>query len=87
MFVYTDGVPEATNAAEEMFGAERLVDVLNQRGGAEPEELIRHVHNEVDQFVGDAPQFDDVTMLCFKYRGPHGQETMTPENSADAASE
>ena len=87
VFVYTDGVPEATNAAEEMLGAERLVDVLNQRGDAEPEDLIRHVHDAVDQFVGDAPQFDDVTMLCFKYRGPHGEGTMTPENSADAASE
>ena len=64
VFVYTDGVPEATNAAEAMFGNERLIDALNQNANADPEELTHIVHEAVNRFVGDAPQFDDITMLC-----------------------
>jgi sigma-B regulation protein RsbU (phosphoserine phosphatase) len=66
VFVYTDGVPEATNAAKEMFGTERLVDALNQNADANPEELAQIVKETVNGFVGDAPQFDDLTMLCFR---------------------
>ena len=66
VFVYTDGVPEAINAAEDMFGEERLLDTLNQHADANPEELIHAVQAAVDQFAGDTSQFDDITMLCFK---------------------
>ena len=69
VFVYTDGVPEAANAANDMFGAERLTEALNQNADAEPEELIRHVQEAVNQFAGDAPQFDDITMLCYRHYG------------------
>jgi serine phosphatase RsbU (regulator of sigma subunit) len=69
IFVYTDGVPEAANDAEEMFGEEQLCEALNQRPDAEPEELIRHVHDTVNRFAGNAEQFDDITMLCVKYYG------------------
>ena len=69
MFVYTDGVPEAANAAEEMFGEKRLTGTLNERADAEPEDLIRHGRDAVDRFADSAPQFDDITMLCFKYYG------------------
>ena len=69
VFVYTDGVPEATNANQEMFGGERLTETLNQHAEAGPEELIRCVHQEVDRFVDNSPQFDDITMLCLKYYG------------------
>ncbi len=69
IFVYTDGVPEAANDAEEMFGEEQLCEALNQRPDAEPEELIRHVHETVNRFAGNAEQFDDITMLCMKYYG------------------
>ena len=69
VFVYTDGVPEATNADNDMFGEERLEKTLNMDAGAGPEELIRRVHEEVDRFADSAPQFDDITMLCLKYRG------------------
>lgn len=69
IFVYTDGVPEAANDAEEMFGEEQLCEALNQRPDAEPEELIRHVHDTVNRFAGNAKQFDDITMLCVKYYG------------------
>lgn len=69
LFVYTDGVPEASDAQEAMFGEGRLVDTLNQNADAAPEALIQQVYEAVNRFVGDAPQFDDTTMLCCKYYG------------------
>ena len=69
IFVYTDGVPEANNTREEMFGAEGLIETLNQNPDAAPEELIRNVYKAVDIFDENTPQFDDITMLCFKYYG------------------
>lgn len=72
LLVYTDGVPEATNSALEMFGEERLLDALNRRAEADPEELIHYIDKTVNYFVGDAPQFDDLTMLSLKYYGPEG---------------
>ena len=73
VFVYTDGVPEATNADNDMFGEQRLEDTLNRNAEAGPEELIRQVHDEVNRFADDAPQFDDITMLCLKYHGAAGR--------------
>ncbi len=72
LFVYTDGVPEATNADNELFGSERMLEALNRDPGAEPEELLRNVREGIDAFVGDAPQFDDITMLGFRYTGATG---------------
>jgi sigma-B regulation protein RsbU (phosphoserine phosphatase) len=69
LFVYTDGVPEATNAASEMFGEERLMRILNENRQAGPTELIQRVHEALDAFADGAPQFDDTTMLCLKYTG------------------
>ena len=70
LFVYTDGVAEATNAGEELFGTERMLDALNKDPGATPEQLLGNVRRAVDAFVGDAEQFDDLTMLCVEYKGP-----------------
>ncbi len=70
IFVYTDGVPEATAGSEEMFGEERLAAALNACPGSGPEEILRRVKSAVDDFVGDAEQFDDLTMLCLEYKGP-----------------
>ena len=70
LFVYTDGVPEATNEKNEMFGTERMVEALNGEADAEPEQLLETVRREAEQFAGDAEQFDDMTMLCMKYLGP-----------------
>ena len=69
LFVYTDGVPEATNAAMELFGSERLLAALNECAGEKPEKILRHVRESVDAFVGEAEQFDDLTMLCLEYKG------------------
>ena len=69
LFVYTDGVPEATNAGNVLFGEERMLASLNRDPDASPEELLRTVKKDIDAFVGDAPQFDDITMMSFCYNG------------------
>ena len=69
LYVYTDGVPEATNAQDELFGAERMVNALNRDPNADPQTLLDTVRREIDAFVGDAPQFDDITMLGLHYKG------------------
>lgn len=69
VFVYTDGVPEATNAEEQLFGNDRMIEALNIAPDADPEELLKNVKASVDEFVGEAPQFDDLTMLAIKYLG------------------
>ena len=72
IFLYTDGVPEATNADEELFGTDRMLDALNEDAQAAPREILSHVRRAVDAFVGDAMQFDDLTMMCLEYKGPEG---------------
>ena len=69
LFLYTDGVPEATNAKQEMFGTERMLEALNKDAAAVPEEILHQVRSAVDGFVQTAEQFDDLTMLCLEYRG------------------
>lgn len=69
LFVYTDGVPEATNAGNELFGTDRMIDALNTAPDAAPRQILKNVRTCVDGFVKDAEQFDDLTMLCFKYIG------------------
>ena len=72
-FVYTDGVPEATNGAAELFGTERMLDALNREADAQPERILANVTQEINRFVDGAEQFDDITMLCFRYYGPDGR--------------
>lgn len=69
LFVYTDGVPEAMNANEELYGTDRLIGVLNQNKDAGPEQLLPAVKDDIDAYVGAAPQFDDLTMLAFRLNG------------------
>ena len=68
IFQYTDGVTEATNAGNELYGMERLEAVLNRNAAAAPDKLLPAVKADIDAFVGDAPQFDDITMLCLEYK-------------------
>ena len=72
LFVYTDGVPEATNAEKELFGGERMLTALNEEPDAAPETILKNVRRAVDGFVQEAEQFDDLTMLCITYLGPRG---------------
>ena len=69
LFVYTDGVVEATNSDENLFGTERLLDVLNSSNPETSREALECVDNAINGFVKDTPQFDDLTMLCLKYIG------------------
>lgn len=66
VFVYTDGVPEATEKNFELFGVERMIDSLNNAVDLTPRYICDNIINSVDAFLQGAPQFDDLTMLCFK---------------------
>lgn len=74
LFVYTDGVPEATNLSGEMYGTGRMTEALNTCADGSPEEILSKVKCAVDDFVGEAEQFDDLTMLCLEYRGAQQKE-------------
>ena len=69
LFVYTDGVPEATDAGGGMFGKDRMLSALNRDAAGTPEQILNNVREAVDEFVWEAEQFDDLTMLCLEYRG------------------
>ena len=66
LFVYTDGVDEATDSDEKMFKSERLLEAMNSSGDVPPDKLLADIKKAVDDFVGDAPRFDDMTMLCIR---------------------
>ena len=66
LFLYTDGVPEATDAEGNMFGTQRLLETLNRSSDCSATELLDAVRTDVEGFVGQAPQFDDLTMLALK---------------------
>jgi sigma-B regulation protein RsbU (phosphoserine phosphatase) len=68
LFIYTDGVPEATDASGAMYGTDRMLAALNSRRGGTCRELLETVHQDVDAFVGEADQFDDLTMLCIELK-------------------
>ena len=72
LFVYTDGVVEATDRDGVLFGTERMLTALDDGANETPEGILKTVRQAVDSFVGDAEQFDDLTMLCLEYRGPDG---------------
>lgn len=69
IFVYSDGLAEANDADKQMFGTGRMLEALRADPGAEPEKVLQNILEAVHSFVQDAEQFDDLTMLCVKYRG------------------
>ena len=69
LFLYTDGVPEATDAKQQLFGLDRTVAALNEAKNETPRQTLKTVRRKVDEFVEDAEQFDDLTMLCLEYKG------------------
>ena len=77
LFLYTDGVPEATNAENKLYGEDRLLTFMNQNASVEATELLPALKANIDEFVGEAPQFDDITMLMFDYKPKKGGEHMT----------
>lgn len=67
IFLYTDGVTEATDISKELFGEDRLIESLNENDNLSVEKLCNKVKSNVDKFVGNALQFDDITMLAVKF--------------------
>jgi serine phosphatase RsbU (regulator of sigma subunit) len=73
LYVYTDGIPDAINVNEEEFGLDRMLNALNTYKDASMEGLLQGVKADQDAFVGEADQFDDITMLGFRYNGPQDE--------------
>ena len=69
LFVYTDGVPEATNKNDKLYDTDRMLSALNKENDANPKKTIEIVMNSIYAFINGAEQFDDITMLCFEYFG------------------
>ena len=69
VFIYTDGVAEATNANNELFGTDRMLDALNKDPKALPDKILENMRIAIDEFVQGAEQFDDITMMALKYFG------------------
>ena len=69
LFLYTDGLPESNNADGDMLGLERALNTLNKVKDGSPEDILAAVRRDVDEFVQEADQFDDLTMLCLEYKG------------------
>ena len=87
LFLYTDGVPEATDARNELFGTERMIRALNVDPGAAPDQLLSNVRRSVDVFVKDAEQFDDLTMLCMEYKGTAFPKQTNKDNTTEGNTE
>lgn len=77
LFLYTDGVTEATNTESKLYGEERLLDFMNRNSGVKATLVLPALKADIDEFVGKAPQFDDITMLMFDYKPEKGGEQMT----------
>ena len=67
LFVYTDGVPEATDAENALFGTARMLEALNAHANESPKQILHGVRQAVNEFVSDMEQFDDLTMMCLEY--------------------
>ena len=72
LFLYTDGVTEATNTENILYGEDRLLSFMNQNATVEATAFLPALKANIDEFVGEAPQFDDITMLMFDYKPKQG---------------
>ena len=75
LFVYTDGVAEATDRANVLYGTDRMLEALNSCPDGTPRELLQVVKESVDRFVGEMPQFDDITMLSLQRKKAEARGT------------
>ena len=83
IFLYTDGVTEATDKNNVLFGNDRLLSALNKNTNASVTEILGNVKRSIDEFVGDAPQFDDITMMAVKYIGGKNMKELTIDATVD----
>lgn len=78
VYLYTDGVTEATDTENQLYGEERLLEVLNSKRDEELTAILRGIRTDIDRFVKGAPQFDDITMLVLKVRERSRKEIRVP---------
>ena len=83
LFVYSDGVPESTSTLNELFGLDRMLDLLNRNINLPLDQLLNGLKKDIDDFVGEAPQFDDITMLALRYNGGGNMHELTVEAIID----
>ncbi|MBQ0018618.1 MAG: SpoIIE family protein phosphatase [Clostridiales bacterium] len=85
IFMYTDGVTEATNSCNELYGEERLANALRKVAGMNTRYLCKYVKADVDRFVGAAPQFDDITMMAIRRKNElDGSLSVKPDKESIA---
>ena len=77
LFLYTDGVTEATNIENKLYGESRLLEFVNENAKVKAKDLLPMLKANIDEFATEAPQFDDITMLMFDYKPKKGEEQMT----------
>ena len=70
IFLYTDGIAEASNGNKELFGTDRMTDALNEDPDRSPEETLSAMKKAIETFTEGEEQFDDITMMCLEYAGP-----------------
>ena len=86
LFLYTDGVTDAMSADLELYGEERLQTVLNRLSDSQPQEILEGVTADLQLFVKNSPQFDDITMLALKIMQPESRSltvTSSEENTEE----
>lgn len=81
LFLYTDGLPEATDSNGKMFGVNRMTAALNEFADESPKGIIEGMKNKVNAFVGEAPQFDDLTMLCVELKEDDASADIAPTDN------
>ncbi len=79
LFLYTDGLLEATNSSNELYGEDRALVSMNRHKDESIKDFLEHIYNDANEFVGEAPQFDDLTMMILEY---YGQNTPAPEKQS-----
>ena len=84
IYLYTDGVTEATDNNTELYGEQRLLDFVNALENTDPESMCSRIKEDVDQFVGTAPQFDDITMLALNFDAICGDESIAVVPNVDS---
>ncbi|MCQ2545522.1 MAG: SpoIIE family protein phosphatase, partial [Clostridia bacterium] len=77
LFLYTDGVTEATDIDNQLYGEQRLIDYLNSHVSDNVNDMLNGLYGDINAFAGDAEQFDDITMLILDYQKPHVSDDMT----------
>ena len=87
IYLYTDGVTEAHNSKNELFGEERLLESLNSTKGMTVESICKKVKDDVESFVCEAEQFDDITMLCVRLNEIESDISITVVPSMETVSQ